>query len=106
MGITVYPNDTNDPMALLNNADMAMYQAKDTGRNNFKFFTQKMHEEIIRYHQLETDLGKALQRSEFTLVYQPQIGLEDGKVHGLEALLRWEHPERGLVMPAEFITLS
>jgi diguanylate cyclase (GGDEF)-like protein len=83
VGITVYPNDTKDPMALLNNADMAMYQAKDTGRNNFQFFTQKMHEDIIRYHQLETDLGKALQRSEFTLVYQPQIGLADGRVHGL-----------------------
>ena len=106
VGITVYPNDTNDPMALLNNADMAMYQAKDTGRNNFKFFTQEMHEEIIRYHQLETDLGKALQRSEFTLVYQPQIGLEDGRVHGLEALLRWEHPERGLVMLSEFISVA
>jgi diguanylate cyclase (GGDEF)-like protein len=106
VGITVYPNDTKDPMALLNNADMAMYQAKDTGRNNFQFFTQEMHEDIIRYHQLETDLGKALQRSEFTLVYQPQIGLEDGRVHGLEALLRWEHPERGLVMPAEFITVA
>ena len=106
VGITVYPNDTNDPMALLNNADIAMYQAKEAGRNNFKFFTQNMHEEIIRYHQLETDLGKALQRSEFTLVYQPQIGLKDGRVHGLEALLRWEHPERGLVMPSEFISVA
>jgi len=106
VGITVYPNDTNDPMALLNNADIAMYQAKEAGRNNFTFFTQNMHEEIIRYHQLETDLGKALQRSEFTLVYQPQIGLEDGRVHALEALLRWEHPERGLVMPSQFISVA
>ncbi len=106
VGITVYPSDTRDPMALLNNADIAMYQAKDGGRNNFKFFTQNMHEEIIKYHQLETDLGNALARDEFTLVYQPQIGLVDDRVHALEALLRWEHPERGLIMPSEFISVA
>jgi diguanylate cyclase (GGDEF)-like protein len=106
IGITIYPNDTNDPMALLNNADIAMYKAKEDGRDNFKFFTQTMHEEIMKYHQLETDLGKALARDEFSLVYQPQIGLADNKVHGLEALLRWNHPERGLVQPAEFIPVA
>lgn len=106
IGITVFPNDTGDPMALLNNADLAMYQAKEDGRNNFKFFEQRMHEEILAYHQIETDLGKALARDEFTLVYQPQIGLADNKIHALEALLRWNHPERGLVLPGEFISVA
>ena len=106
VGVTIYPNDTNDPLTLLNNADMAMYQAKDGGRNNIQFFTQHMHEEIIRYHQLENDLGKALLNDEFVLVYQPQIGLADGKVHALEALLRWNHPERGFLLPAEFISVA
>jgi diguanylate cyclase (GGDEF)-like protein len=106
VGITIYPNDTNDPMALLNNADMAMYRAKDRGRNNFKFFTQKMHEEIIEYHHLENDLRRALLNDEFALMYQPQIGLADGKVHALEALLRWNHPERGFLLPAEFIPVA
>ncbi|HEY5624277.1 MAG TPA: EAL domain-containing protein [Gammaproteobacteria bacterium] len=106
VGITVYPNDTTDPMALLNNADMAMYKAKEDGRNTFKFFEQRMHEEIMQYHQLETDLGKALERDEFALVYQPQIGLVDNKIHALEALLRWNHPEQGLVLPSEFISVA
>jgi diguanylate cyclase (GGDEF)-like protein len=106
VGITVYPSDSSDPMALLNNADMAMYQAKEDGRNTFKFFEQRMHEEIMKYHQLETDLGKALDRDEFTLVYQPQIGLVDNKIHALEALLRWNHPEKGLVLPSEFISVA
>lgn len=106
IGITVFPNDTRDPMALLNNADMAMYQAKNDGRNNFKFFEQRMHAEIMEYHRIETDLGNALDRDEFTLVYQPQIGLVDNKIHALEALLRWNHPERGLVLPREFISIA
>ena len=106
VGITIYPNDTNDPMVLLNNADMAMYQAKERGRNNFKFFTQHMHEEIIEYHRLENDLRNALLNDEFALMYQPQIGLADGKVHALEALLRWNHPERGFLLPAEFISVA
>lgn len=106
VGITIYPNDTNDPMTLLNNADIAMYQAKDRGRNNFKFFTQHMHEEIIEYHRLENDLRNALLNDEFVLMYQPQIGLADGKVQALEALLRWNHPERGFLLPAEFLSVA
>lgn len=106
VGITIYPNDTNDPLTLLNNADIAMYQAKDRGRNNFKFFTQHMHEEIIEYHRLESDLRNALLNDEFVLMYQPQIGLADGKVQALEALLRWNHPERGFLLPAEFLSVA
>ncbi len=106
VGLTVYPLDNNDPMALLNNADIAMYQAKESGRNTFKFFTQSMHEEILRYHRIETDLKNALADGEFHLLYQPQVGLADGKVHALEALLRWQHPTRGLVSPDEFIQVA
>jgi diguanylate cyclase (GGDEF)-like protein len=106
VGISVYPSDNRDPLALLNNADIAMYQAKDFGRNSFKFFTQTMHEEIIRYHLLQDDLKNALDRNEFELVYQPQVNLADRKVHACEALLRWNHPTRGLVGPDEFIPMA
>ncbi len=106
IGLTVFPLDNNDPMALLHNADIAMYQAKESGRNTFKFFTKSMHEEIVRYHRIETDLKNALAEGEFHLLYQPQVGLADGKVHALEALLRWQHPTRGLVSPDEFIQVA
>ncbi|HEX9875754.1 MAG TPA: EAL domain-containing protein [Gammaproteobacteria bacterium] len=106
VGITIFPNDSNDPMALLNNADIAMYRAKDRGRNNFTFFAQHMHEEIIKYHTLENDLRRALKHDEFTLMYQPQVSLADGRIHALEALLRWNHPERGFMLPSEFISVA
>ena len=106
IGITLFPVDNVDPLALLNNADIAMYQAKERGRNTFKFFTQSMHEDILRYHRLETDLKNALANGEFHLVYQPQIALGDRRVHAVEALLRWNHPERGTVGPDEFIAVA
>jgi diguanylate cyclase (GGDEF)-like protein len=106
VGITLYPVDNADPLALLNNADIAMYQAKEKGRNNFKFFTQSMHEEILRYHELETDLKNALEAREFELMYQPQFSLTDHRVHAVEALLRWNHPVRGRVSPDEFIAVA
>jgi diguanylate cyclase (GGDEF)-like protein len=106
VGITLYPVDNADPMALLNNADIAMYQAKEQGRNNFKFFTPSMHEEILRYHGIETDLKNALAEKQFSLLYQPQLSLTDHRVHAVEALLRWNHPVRGRVRPDEFITVA
>ncbi|HEX5420115.1 MAG TPA: GGDEF domain-containing phosphodiesterase, partial [Gammaproteobacteria bacterium] len=106
IGLTLYPLDNNDPMALLNNADIAMYQAKEQGRNTFKFFTQSMHEEILRYHRIETDLKNALADDEFHLLYQPQTGLVDGKLWAFEALLRWQHPTRGLIAPDDFIQVA
>lgn len=106
IGLTLYPVDNQDPLALLNNADIAMYQAKERGRNTFKFFTQSMHDEILRYHRLEADLKKAVAEEQFRLVYQPQFGLDDRRVHAVEALLRWDHPERGTLAPDEFITVA
>jgi diguanylate cyclase (GGDEF)-like protein len=106
LGVTLCPTDSTDPMALLNNADIAMYQAKEQGRNNFKFFAPSMHEEILRYHGLETDLKEALTGRQFYLEYQPQLSLSDHRVHAVEALLRWRHPVRGLVGPNEFISVA
>jgi diguanylate cyclase (GGDEF)-like protein len=106
VGITVYPVDNVDPVALLNNADIAMYQAKEEGRNNFKFFTPSMHEQILSYHRLETDLKGALAEEQFELCYQPQFGLADHRIHAVEALLRWNHPVRGRVLPDEFISVA
>jgi diguanylate cyclase (GGDEF)-like protein len=106
VGITVFPVDNSDPVALLNNADIAMYQAKSQGRNNFKFFTPSMHEEILSYHRLETDLKAALAEEQFELVYQPQFSLTDHRIHAVEALLRWNHPTRGRVMPDDFISVA
>ncbi|MBN1237895.1 MAG: EAL domain-containing protein [Gammaproteobacteria bacterium] len=106
IGLTLCPNDNHDPLALLNNADIAMYQAKERGRNTFKFFTQSMHEEILRFHRLETDLKLGLAEEQFHLLYQPQIRLGDRSTHALEALLRWEHPERGSVKPDEFVSVA
>jgi EAL domain-containing protein (putative c-di-GMP-specific phosphodiesterase class I) len=83
-----------------------MYQAKEQGRNNFKFFTPSMHENILRHHQLETDLKNAFARRQFRLVYQPQLSLNDHRVHAVEALLRWQHPSRGSVPPDEFIGVA
>jgi diguanylate cyclase (GGDEF)-like protein len=105
IGITVCPADSAEPVALLNNADIAMYRAKDQGRNTFKFFAPSMHEEILSYHRLETDLKEALTRGQFELLYEPQLRLADHRIDAVEALLQWRHPERGRVSASEFMTL-
>lgn len=105
-GISVCPTDSADPSALLNSADIAMYQAKEQGRNTYEFFASSMHEEILRYHRLETDLKNAIAEQQFELVYQPQFGLTDHRIHAVEALLRWHHPTRGLVSPNDFISVA
>jgi diguanylate cyclase (GGDEF)-like protein len=106
VGITVCPTDSTEAVALLNNADIAMYQAKEQGRNAYKFFTPSMHEEILAYHRLEADLKDATAREEFELVYQPQLRLADHRIDCVEGLLRWKHPERGYLIPAEFMTVA
>jgi diguanylate cyclase (GGDEF)-like protein/PAS domain S-box-containing protein len=103
IGISVHPADGDEPNTLLRSADMAMYKAKKTERNCYRFFTAKMNERTVAKLQLNTDLRHAIERSEFALHYQPKIDLQAGVLTGVEALLRWSHPQRGLVSPAEFI---
>lgn len=106
IGITLYPTDKGDADQLLQNADMAMYRAKRAGRNNFQFYSNEMHEEIQHTANMEKDIRRALVSDEFVLFYQPQIDLRTGKVVGVEALVRWMHPERGLIPPDEFIPVA
>jgi diguanylate cyclase (GGDEF)-like protein/PAS domain S-box-containing protein len=103
IGVAVFPQDGEDADTLLRNADAAMYRAKELGRNRFQFFTADVHERIRRRVELESSLRQALERDEFELHYQPQVGLRGGEVIGVEALLRWRHPERGMVYPGQFI---
>ncbi|MBI5923446.1 MAG: EAL domain-containing protein [Betaproteobacteria bacterium] len=103
IGITLFPDDAGDADTLIRNADTAMYRAKDLGRNTYQFFTAKMNQSIQDKLQLETDLRHALGKGEFLLHYQPKLSCTSGKITGFEALLRWQHPQRGLVGPDEFI---
>ncbi len=103
IGISLAPFDGGDSQTLLKHADVAMYRAKERGRDTFQFFSADMSERAARRLSLETELRYAHEREEFRLCYQPQVRLSDRKVVGVEALLRWEHPTRGLVEPADFI---
>jgi diguanylate cyclase (GGDEF)-like protein/PAS domain S-box-containing protein len=105
VGISLYPQDGTDTESLLRNADAAMYKAKDEGRNTFQYYTEDMTEKAFERILMETHLRRALSQREFVLHYQPQINLKTGGVIGLEALVRWQHPDLGLVAPAEFIPL-
>lgn len=106
IGITIYPDDAQSPDTLLRNADMAMYQAKEQGRNNYQFFTASMQQQTIERQQLEQDLRQALQRNELELHYQPVVDAETGRVCSLEALLRWNHLKKGRISPEIFIPLA
>jgi diguanylate cyclase (GGDEF)-like protein/PAS domain S-box-containing protein len=105
VGISIDPVNDTGPEALIVNADIAMYRAKERGRNNFQYFTPEMNERAVHRVRLEALLRRALDRKEFRLLYQPKVDLRTGKVSGFEALLRWQHPQRGLVGPDEFIPL-
>ncbi|PUA17136.1 EAL domain-containing protein [Glaciimonas sp. PCH181] len=106
IGIAVYPGDGTDFEALSRSADVAMYRAKQAGRNGYRFFTTEMQANSARVMQLENALRHALERNEFELFYQPQIQLSDQRMVGIEALLRWHHPEFGALLPAEFIPIA
>ncbi len=106
IGITLYPFDDTDPELLLKNADTAMYHAKDSGRNTFRFFTADLNRRAAQRLDLETALRHALDRDEFLLHYQPQVDLTSGRIIGLEALIRWQRPGTGLVPPLDFIPLA
>ncbi|MBL3601801.1 MAG: EAL domain-containing protein [gamma proteobacterium endosymbiont of Lamellibrachia anaximandri] len=106
IGITLYPEDADTPDTLLQNADMAMYLAKDTGRNRFQFFTAKIQEQVRIRQSLEHDLRTALKREEFELYYQPVVDAGNESIVSVEALLRWHHPQLGFVAPDTFIPLA
>lgn len=103
IGISVYPDDGEDGATLLKHADTAMYPAKDEGRDNCQFYSASLTQQALRRLDLENSLRRALDRDEFFLTYQPQLDLATGCVESVEALIRWQHPERGLMAPAEFI---
>jgi diguanylate cyclase (GGDEF)-like protein len=105
-GISLYPQDGPDVDTLLKNADAAMYRAKEHGRNNFQFYTSEMNERVTERLAMENALRRAIERKEFLLHYQQRVDLKTGAVVGAEALVRWMHPEWGLVRPARFIPLA
>ncbi len=106
IGIAMYPSDGADILTLTKNADMAMYLAKEDGKNGFRFFSREIKTQSIERLKLESALRRALERDQFTLHYQPKIDMASGQITGVEALLRWNHPELGSVSPAQFIPLA
>jgi diguanylate cyclase (GGDEF)-like protein/PAS domain S-box-containing protein len=106
MGVVMYPRDGVDPTTLMMNADAAMYRAKDLGSNNFQFYTSEMNASVEEKLVLLDGLRSALDEHQFTLLYQPKVDLRSGRIFGVEALIRWHHPEQGMISPLRFIGLA
>jgi diguanylate cyclase (GGDEF)-like protein/PAS domain S-box-containing protein len=106
IGISVYPHDGKNAETLIKNADTAMYHAKENGRNNFQFFKADMNLKAVERQSLEGSLRRAIEREEFLLHYQPKVNLNTGEITGVEALVRWLQPDRGLVPPAQFVPVA
>ncbi|MHB8248280.1 MAG: putative bifunctional diguanylate cyclase/phosphodiesterase [Acidithiobacillus sp.] len=106
IGISIYPQDGQDADTLIKSADTAMYHAKEGGRNNYQFFEPDMNVQAVERHSIEGGLRRALERQEFMLHYQPKIDLETGTISGVEALVRWQHPQRGLILPEQFVWIA
>ncbi|WP_018872596.1 bifunctional diguanylate cyclase/phosphodiesterase [Thioalkalivibrio sp. ALJ16] len=105
-GIAVYPYDGENADTLLGNADAAMYEAKQRGRNGFRFYTQDLNSRTFRHFELENELGQAIANDQLVLHYQPKVALDSGRILGAEALIRWQHPTLGLLPPSHFIDLA
>ncbi|KRT53855.1 diguanylate cyclase (GGDEF) domain [endosymbiont of Ridgeia piscesae] len=106
IGISLYPEDGEDVTTLVRNADAAMYQAKAKGRNGYAFYTPMLTEVLEASFELERAMRQAVEQEQFLLLYQPQVDVESGEIVGVEALLRWQHPELGLMLPEQFISLA
>ncbi|HNQ03972.1 MAG TPA: EAL domain-containing protein [Thiobacillaceae bacterium] len=106
IGIALYPEDGDNRETLIKHADIAMYHAKDHGRNNFKFFTHALNKALSGRLSVENDMRRALQEGQFQVYYQPQVDIESRRIRGMEALIRWQHPRRGLVLPDDFISIA
>ncbi len=105
IGISLFPNDGEEPGTLLKNADIAMYKAKDMGKNNYQFYSVDMSARAFQRLSMENSLRRALKREEFRLFYQPQFNIETNEITAVEALIRWQHPDLGMVLPNDFIPL-
>jgi predicted signal transduction protein with EAL and GGDEF domain len=106
IGISLYPQDGEDAETLIENADTAMYHAKESGRNTFRFFKQEMNLKAVDRQLIESSLRRAVERNEFLLHFQPKVNLNSGEITGAEALVRWQHPDRGLTLPAQFVPIA
>jgi diguanylate cyclase (GGDEF)-like protein len=106
VGVSAYPKDGEDATTLLKNADMAMHLAKDQGRNNFKLYDETIHQQAQNNLEMQIQLRNAIVCNEFMLLYQPTIDLKTNLIIGVEALVRWNHPKRGIIHPAEFIPIA
>jgi len=106
MGISLYPDDATNGQEMIRNADAAMYQAKSAGRNGYQFYTSDLNRRALEMLSMENALRRAIERQEFVLHYQPQVDISSGCVVGAEALIRWNHPDLGLVMPGKFISIA
>jgi EAL domain-containing protein (putative c-di-GMP-specific phosphodiesterase class I) len=106
IGICMYPADAQDEQSLMKNADIAMYRAKDEGKNTYQFYSEEMNLHSFERMALETSLRRGLERNEFFLHYQAKLDLRNGRITGVEALVRWQHPDLGVIPPAQFIPLA
>jgi predicted signal transduction protein with EAL and GGDEF domain len=106
LGISTFPDDGRDSQTLLKNADTAMYLVKQQGKNSFRFFSPQLNVHLMERMSLEAGLRRAVERGELQLLYQPRVGMRDGKVSAVEALLRWRHPTQGVINPAEFVPVA
>ncbi|MBI3896968.1 MAG: EAL domain-containing protein [Gammaproteobacteria bacterium] len=106
IGVCLFPQDAQDEQTLMKKADIAMYRAKEEGKNNYKFYSEQLNVHTLERLALETSLRRAIERDEFFLHYQAKLNLKSGEITGVEALLRWQHPELGMIAPAQFIPLA